>query len=78
MRRCRYRGRPKVHLQHIFTAIAVNIEHLSGLPPTGELPRPRPPTTFQNFLDQHEILRLGPGGPSAIDKIPDRVKRACF
>ncbi|MGW3715685.1 transposase [Streptomyces sp. NPDC005133] len=30
MRRCRYRGQPKTHLQHVFTAIAVNIERLSG------------------------------------------------
>ncbi|MGP3949583.1 transposase [Streptomyces sp. 7N604] len=36
MRRCRYRRQPKAHLQHVFTAIAVNIERLSGLPPTGE------------------------------------------
>ncbi|MFL6120010.1 transposase [Actinophytocola sp.] len=31
MRRCRYRGQPKAHLQHVFTAIAMNIERLSGL-----------------------------------------------
>ena len=48
MRHCRYRGQPKAHLQHVLTAIAVNIERLSqqpehnpattnGLP---ELPRP--------------------------------------
>jgi hypothetical protein len=57
MRRCRYRGQPKAHLQHVFTAIAVNIERLSGLPPTGEKPLPRPPTAFQGFLDQREIPR---------------------
>ncbi|MFF7887569.1 transposase [Streptomyces sp. NPDC020794] len=57
MRRCRYRGQPKAHLQHMFTAIAVNIERLSGLPPTDEA-RSRPPTAFQNFLDQHGIPRL--------------------
>ncbi|MFJ5725223.1 IS1182 family transposase [Streptomyces sp. NPDC093149] len=32
MRRCRYRGRSKAHVQHVLTAIAVNIERLSGLP----------------------------------------------
>jgi hypothetical protein len=58
MRRCRYRGQSKAHLQHVFTAIAVNIERLSGLPPTGEAPPPRPPTAFQDFLDQHGIPRL--------------------
>ncbi|MER5915491.1 transposase [Streptomyces sp. NPDC001982] len=51
MRRCRYRGQPKAHLQHVLTAIAVNIERLSGLPSTGEAPPPRPPTAFQDFLD---------------------------
>nr|WP_240510052.1 transposase [Streptomyces malaysiense] len=35
MRRCRYRGRgQKARAQHVLTAIAVNIERLSGLPPT--------------------------------------------
>jgi hypothetical protein len=58
MRRCRYRGQPKAHLQHVFTAIAVNIERLSGLPPSGETTSPRLPTAFQDFLDQHEIPRL--------------------
>jgi transposase len=58
MRRCRYRGQPKAHLQHVFTAIAVNIERLSGLPPSGETTPSRPPTAFQDFLDQHEIPRL--------------------
>ncbi|GFN01372.1 hypothetical protein Sfulv_61820 [Streptomyces fulvorobeus] len=47
MRRCRYRGQQKAHLQHVFTAIAANIERLSR----------RPPTAFQNFLDQHGIPR---------------------
>ncbi|MGP4091375.1 transposase [Streptomyces sp. KR55] len=58
MRRCRYREQDKAHLQHVLTAIAVNIERLSGLPPTGESSPPRPPTAFQNFLDQHGIPRL--------------------
>ncbi|MFF1570998.1 transposase [Streptomyces sp. NPDC058293] len=58
MRRCRYRGQDKAHLQHVLTAIAVNIERLSGLPPTAEAPPPRQPTAFQNYLDQHKIYRL--------------------
>ncbi|WP_406307396.1 IS1182 family transposase [Streptomyces sp. NBC_00885] len=57
MRRCRYRGQQKAHLQHVFTAIAANIERLSRRPPTGEAPSSRPPTAFQNFLDQHGIPR---------------------
>jgi transposase len=57
MRHCRYRGQPKAHLQHVLTAIAVNIERLSQLPPGGN-PAPRPPTAFQDYLDQHDIKRL--------------------
>ena len=57
MRHCRYRGQSKAHLQHVLTAIAVNIERLSQLPP-GENPAPRPPTAFQDYLDQHDIKRL--------------------
>lgn len=58
MRRCRYRGQPKAHLQHIFTAIAVNIERLSGQSSADEAPPSRPPTAFQNLLDQRGISRL--------------------
>ncbi|MEO3768731.1 IS1182 family transposase [Streptomyces sp. B8F3] len=57
MRRCRYRGQSKTHVQHVLTAIAINIERLSGLPPADEAPPPRRPTAFQNYLDQHEIPR---------------------
>jgi transposase len=57
MRHCRYRGQPKAHLQHVLTAIAVNIERLSQLPP-GESTSPRPPTAFQKYLDEHDIQRL--------------------
>ena len=57
MRHCRYRGQPKAHLQHVLTAIAVNIERLSRQP-AGANPAPRPPTVFQDYLDQHDIKRL--------------------
>jgi hypothetical protein len=57
MRHCRYRGQPKAHLQHVLTAIAVNIERLSQLPPGGSTAS-RPPTAFQDYLDQHGIQRL--------------------
>ncbi|MFE9385832.1 transposase [Streptomyces sp. NPDC007025] len=56
MRHCRYRGQGKVRLQHVLTAIAVNIERLAGLPTEESLPARRP-TAFQNYLDQHEIPR---------------------
>ncbi|MFJ9847636.1 IS1182 family transposase [Kitasatospora sp. NPDC101155] len=57
MRHCRYRGQPKAHLQHVLTAIAVNIERLSSRPATEETSTPRPPTAFQTFLDQQRIPR---------------------
>ncbi|WP_407565832.1 transposase [Streptomyces sp. 184] len=57
MRRCRYRGQRKAYIQHVLTAIAVNIERPSGLPPAEEALTPRRPTAFQNYLDQREIPR---------------------
>ncbi|MCX4679419.1 hypothetical protein OG413_29730 [Streptomyces sp. NBC_01433] len=48
----------KAHVQHVLTAIAVNIERLSGLPPDEETPAPRRPTAFQDYLDQREMPRL--------------------
>jgi len=56
LRHCRYRGQSKAHLQHVLTAIAVNIERLSERPTTAK-PSPRPPTAFQTYLDQHRIPR---------------------
>ncbi|MBE1602900.1 transposase [Streptomyces stelliscabiei] len=58
MRRCRYRGQGKAHIQHVLTAIAVNIERLSGLPPAEEAPIRRRPTAFPSYLDQRELPRL--------------------
>lgn len=57
MRHCRYRGEPKAHLQHVLTAIAVNIERLSRRPATEDTLPARPPTAFQTFLDQQGIYR---------------------
>ncbi|GAA5706851.1 transposase [Streptomyces avermitilis] len=57
MRNCRYRGQPKAHLQHVLTAIAVNIERLSSLAPAEEVLSTRPPTAFQTYLDQQGIPR---------------------
>ncbi|MGW7601509.1 hypothetical protein [Streptomyces antimycoticus] len=51
------RGQGKAHIQHVLTAIAINIERLSGLPPTEEAHTPRRPSAFQNYLDQREIPR---------------------
>ncbi|MGW9032023.1 transposase [Streptomyces sp. NPDC055722] len=57
MRRCRYRGVSKTHVQHVLTAIAVNIERLSTQEPTDTTYRPRSPTAFQQYLDEHELPR---------------------
>ncbi|WP_405593185.1 IS1182 family transposase [Streptomyces sp. NBC_01190] len=57
MRHCRYRGQPKAHLQHVLTAIAVNIERLSRWSVIEDAPPGRPPTAFQTFLDQQGIPR---------------------
>ncbi|MFE9327994.1 transposase [Nocardia sp. NPDC052278] len=57
MRRCRYRGQTKTHLQHVFTAIAVNIERLSAGPLPDEPSPPRPPTAFRNYLDHKGVPR---------------------
>ncbi|MET7898938.1 IS1182 family transposase [Streptomyces mirabilis] len=79
MRHCRYRGQPQAHLQHVLTAIAVNIERLSGLSPTEEPPI----TTATDRLPdlpgpaQHpsvEVLANAGQLNSTAFKIPDRVK----
>ncbi|MEC4018296.1 IS1182 family transposase [Streptomyces sp. H27-D2] len=57
MRRCRYRGVAKAHVQHVFTAIAINIERLSEQEPPDSTYRPRPPTAFQQYLDAHGLPR---------------------
>ncbi|MEU3465628.1 transposase [Streptomyces sp. NPDC006733] len=57
LHRCRYRGQDKAHIQHLLTAIAINIERLSRLSPTEAASRPRRPTPFQTYLDQHAIPR---------------------
>ncbi|MFE6497891.1 transposase [Streptomyces sp. NPDC057748] len=67
MRHCRYRGQPKTHLQHVLTAIAVNIERLSGLPPTEETPSPQPPTAFQTSWTSTASPGRSPGERWAVD-----------
>jgi hypothetical protein len=57
MRRCRYHGVAKTHVQHVLTAIAVTIERLSSQEQDDSAYRPRPPTTFQQYLDAHELPR---------------------
>ncbi|MGW0822065.1 transposase [Streptomyces sp. NPDC002845] len=72
MRRCRYRGRPKAHLQHVLTAIAVNIERLSGRPVTEENSSPRPPTAFRPSWIRTRSPGRSPGEPSVAE--PDHPR----
>jgi hypothetical protein len=74
---CRYRGQPKAHLQHILTAIAVNIERLSKRPATAE----PPPQTADRLPDlpgpaRNPTLEVlaNPGYLTSTAKITDRVK----
>ncbi|MFF1723704.1 transposase [Streptomyces sviceus] len=55
LRRCRYRGMAKEHVQHVLTALAVNIERLSSQEPDDSAYRPRPPTAFREYLEAHEL-----------------------
>ncbi|WP_406274916.1 transposase [Nocardia sp. NBC_00881] len=57
MRQCRYRGEGKAHVQHVLTAIAVNVERLSRQSPSLPLRPSRSPTAFQDFLDRHGLSR---------------------
>ncbi|WP_324197203.1 transposase [Streptomyces sp. NRRL B-1677] len=60
MRQSRYRGHDKVHVQHVLTTIAINVERISAqhTPPDSTADRhPRPPATFQDFLDRQRIPR---------------------
>jgi hypothetical protein len=49
MHRTRYRHRARTHAQHVLTVIAISVERLSSQDP------PRPPTAFQEYLDQNGI-----------------------
>ncbi|MEU9190748.1 transposase [Streptomyces sp. NPDC048484] len=56
-RRCRYRVLAKPHVQHVLTALAINVERLSLQEPADSSDRPRPPTAFQLNLDVGEMPR---------------------
>ncbi|MFI5809332.1 transposase [Streptomyces sp. NPDC051561] len=53
----RYHGVPKTHVQHVLTAIAVNIERLAGQDPPDATHRPRRPTAFQHYLEFRNLPR---------------------
>ncbi|MGK5532082.1 IS1182 family transposase [Streptomyces sp. URMC 129] len=57
MRQSRYRSKGKAHVQHVLTAIAVNLERISAqLPPTPKR-QPRSATALHDFLDWQGISR---------------------
>ncbi|MEU4351747.1 transposase [Streptomyces sp. NPDC023838] len=56
-RPCRYHGLTKTQVQHVLTALAVNIERLSLEGPDGRTRHPRPPTAFQHYLESHGLPR---------------------
>ncbi|MFD5505906.1 transposase [Streptomyces sp. NPDC127061] len=57
MRQCRYRSHSKAHVQHVLTAIAVNLERIDVHLPTTPTRQPRTPTALQSFLDWQRIPR---------------------
>ncbi|MFE4660118.1 hypothetical protein ACFRFJ_25910 [Streptomyces hydrogenans] len=57
MRRCRYRGLSKAHVQHVLTASAINVERLSDQTAEPFAYSPRPPTTFQLYLEERRLPR---------------------
>lgn len=81
LRRCRYHGMAKTHLQHVLTAIAINIERLSAREPAVSAHRPRPPTAFQQYLDTRNLPPTplaAPGQMTTGIRIPDRVVQRVF
>lgn len=63
-RRCRYRGLAKTHVQHVLTALAINVERLSRQEPVSHSYRARPPTAFQQYLDARSLPPCGGGKAS--------------
>ncbi|MGW6793653.1 IS1182 family transposase [Streptomyces chartreusis] len=57
MRQCRYRSQNKAHVQHVLTAIAVNLERIDVHLPPAPTRQPRTPTALQGFLDWQRIPR---------------------
>ncbi len=57
LRRCRYRGLAKAHLQHVLTAAGANIIRLSERLPPGPAPprEPRPTSHFQRIRQRLTI-----------------------
>lgn len=75
-RRCRDQGLAKTHVQHVLTALAINVERLSLQEPAGRSYRPRPPTAFQQVPRRTRTAPTPVVAPRQMTpdlKIPDRV-----
>ncbi|MGW7731048.1 transposase [Streptomyces canus] len=57
MRQRRYRSEEKAHVQHVLTAIAVNLERIGVHLPPAPARQPRNPTALQGFFDWQRIPR---------------------
>ncbi|MEV8396275.1 transposase [Streptomyces sp. NPDC056650] len=57
MRQCHYRNEDKAHVQHVLTAIAVNLERIDVQRPPAPDREPRKQTALQGFLDRQRITR---------------------
>ncbi|MFG2586528.1 transposase [Streptomyces malaysiensis] len=55
MRQSRNRSQGKAHVQHVLTAIAINIERVAAHGPLARERPPRTPTALQGFLDWQRI-----------------------
>jgi hypothetical protein len=57
MRQTRYRDQDKTHVQHVLTAIAVNVERINAFDPAMPERPQRTATALQSFLDWQGIRR---------------------
>nr|WP_317453828.1 IS1182 family transposase [Streptomyces sp. CBMA152] len=76
MRRCRYRSRGRAHVQHILTAIAINVERISAQTPVGTELRPDNQLLSRTSWTKEPSHDPGNGAPPAdpAHKVPDRLR----
>ncbi|MEU7688175.1 transposase [Streptomyces spectabilis] len=74
MHYCRYRGQRSIHIQDVLAALAINIEHLSGLPATEEARPPRRPpgSQFGGGQVRCQLMAVGRGGGLAVVRARER------
>jgi hypothetical protein len=74
MRQCRYRSEEKTHVQHVLTAIAVNLERIDVHLTPAPTRQPRNPAALQDFLTGSASPGSGPGAspPTPQDELRGR------